>query len=83
MFWIPNRFPRNQKVEHRKRVAKRNYRKMANSCNDVTAPMPLSFFTAIVSLLLALVTIPGNLVVCIAVLKDPLKNLKTPLLSSL
>ena len=40
--------------------------------------MPLSFFTAIVSLLLALVTIPGNLVVCIAVLKDPLKNLKTP-----
>ena len=40
--------------------------------------MPLSFFTAIVSLLLALVTIPGNLIVCIAVLKDPLKSLKTP-----
>lgn len=78
MFWIPNRFPRNQKVEHRKRVAKRYYRKMANSCADVTAPIPLSFFTAIVSLLLALVTIPGNLVVCVAVLKDPLKNLKTP-----
>ncbi|XP_015761249.1 PREDICTED: octopamine receptor-like [Acropora digitifera] len=51
---------------------------MANSCADVTAPIPLSFFTAIVSLILALVTIPGNLIVCIAVLKDPLKSLKTP-----
>ena len=40
--------------------------------------MPLPFFTAIVSLLLALVTIPGNLIVCIAVFKDPLKSLKTP-----
>ena len=40
--------------------------------------MPLSFFTAIVSLLLALVTIPGNLIVCIAVLKDPFRSLKTP-----
>jgi len=29
-------------------------------------------------LLLALVTIPGNLIACIAVLKDPLKCLKTP-----
>ena len=51
---------------------------MANSCDDVTAPIPLSFFTGIVSLLLALVTIPGNLIVCIAVLKDPFKSLKTP-----
>ena len=42
--------------------------------------MPLSFFTGIVtvSLLLALVTIPGNLIVCIAVLKDPFGSLKTP-----
>ena len=40
--------------------------------------MPLSFFTGIVSLLLALVTIPGNLIVCIAVLKDPFRSLKTP-----
>ena len=51
---------------------------MANSCADVKAPMPLSFFTGIVSLLLALVTIPGNLIVCIAVLKDPFRSLKTP-----
>ena len=51
---------------------------MANSCADVKGPMPLSFFTGIVSLLLALVTIPGNLIVCIAVLKDPFRSLKTP-----
>ena len=40
--------------------------------------MPLSFFTRIVSLLLALVTIKGNLTVCITVLKYPFKSLKTP-----
>ena len=51
---------------------------MANSCADVKAPMPLSFFTGKVSLLLALVRIPGNLIVCIAVLKDPFRSLKTP-----
>ena len=49
-----------------------------NSCAGVPAPAPLSFTTAILSLLLALVTIPGNFLVCLAVFKDPYKRLKTP-----
>ena len=40
--------------------------------------MPLSFTTTALSLLLALVTIPGNFLVCLAVFKDPYKRLKTP-----
>lgn len=49
-----------------------------NSCAGVPAPKALSFTTAALSLLLALVTIPGNFLVCLAVLKDPYKRLKTP-----
>lgn len=49
-----------------------------NSCAGVPAPTPLSFTTAVLSLLLALVTIPGNFLVCLAVFKDPYKRLKTP-----
>ena len=49
-----------------------------NSCAGVRAPVPLSFTTAVLSLLLALITIPGNFLVCLAVFKDPYKRLKTP-----
>lgn len=49
-----------------------------NSCEGVPAPTGLSFTTAALSLLLALITIPGNFLVCLAVFKDPFKRLKTP-----
>ena len=49
-----------------------------NSCAEIPAPTSLSFTTAALSLLLALVTIPGNFLVCLAVFKDPYKSLKTP-----
>ena len=49
-----------------------------NSCEGVSAPTALSFTTAALSLLLALITIPGNFLVCLAVYKDPYKRLKTP-----
>ncbi|XP_068712417.1 adrenocorticotropic hormone receptor-like [Montipora capricornis] len=48
------------------------------SCASVRAPVPLSFITASLSVLLALMTIPGNFLVCFAVFKDPYKSLKTP-----
>lgn len=49
-----------------------------NSCAGVSAPMALSFTTASLSLLLAIITIPGNFLVCLAVFKDPYKRLQTP-----
>ena len=48
------------------------------NCSHVSAPAHLSFLTATVSLVLFLVTVPGNLLVCLAVYRDPLKNLRTP-----
>ena len=49
-------------------------------CVAVPAPTSLSFFTAVVSVLLALVTVPCNILVCLVILKSPpqLKNLRTP-----
>jgi hypothetical protein len=47
-------------------------------CAGVTAPTHLSIFTTTVSVCLALVTIPGNLLVCYAILKDPFRELRTP-----
>ncbi|XP_068694786.1 adenosine receptor A1-like [Montipora foliosa] len=49
-----------------------------NSCGKVLPPTGLSYFTASFSVFLALITIPGNLLVCIAIIKDPFRNLKTP-----
>lgn len=49
-----------------------------NSCGKVLPPTGLSYFTASFSVFLALITIPGNLLVCIVIIKDPFRNLKTP-----
>ena len=48
------------------------------NCTGVLAPAYLSFFTASVSFLLFLVTSAGNLLVCLAVYKDPNRELRTP-----
>ena len=45
---------------------------------DVWAPTALSYFTASISLVLVFITVTGNLLIVVAVLKDPLKKLRTP-----
>ena len=47
-------------------------------CDNVPPPASLSYFTASFSVFLALLTIPGNFLVCLAIVKDPFRNLKTP-----
>ena len=49
-----------------------------NRCSTVFPPTSLSYFTAVVSVLLVIITIPGNFLVCLAIIKDPFRNLKTP-----
>lgn len=51
-----------------------------DNCVAVPAPKSLSFFTATVSAVLALVTVSCNILVCLVILKSPsqLKNLRTP-----
>lgn len=47
-------------------------------CAEVPPPKSLSYFTASFSVLLAFATVPGNFLVCLAIIKDPFRNLKTP-----
>ena len=47
-------------------------------CSNVSAPVALSFTTATISGLLCLLTVPGNLLVLLAVYLDPYKELKFP-----
>lgn len=51
-----------------------------DDCAAVSAPKTLSLFTAAVSGMLALVTVPCNILVCLVILRSPpqLKNLRTP-----
>lgn len=49
-----------------------------NLCVNVPPSTSLSYFTASFSVFLAILTIPGNVLVCLAIIKDPFKNLKTP-----
>ena len=51
---------------------------VSTPCNGVWAPMELSYFTAVASVLLSVFAILGNFLVCIAVCKDPYKKLRTP-----
>lgn len=46
-------------------------------CEEVWPPFSVSVFTASVSVVLCLITVPGNVLVCVAILKDPYKELKT------
>ena len=49
-----------------------------NLCSSVRPPTGLSYFTASFSVFLSLITVPGNFLVCLAIIKDPFRNLKTP-----
>ena len=51
---------------------------MVNCFPDVWAPKPLSFFSAISSLILCLVITCGNSLIVLAVIIDPLKKLRNP-----
>ena len=50
----------------------------ARNCTGVLAPAYLSFLTASVSFVLFLLTSAGNLLVCLAVYRDPNRELRTP-----
>lgn len=47
-------------------------------CHTMGAPSYLSFFTATVSILLLVTNIPGNILLILAVARDPHKNLRSP-----
>ena len=47
-------------------------------CLDIKAPTELSFITASISILLILTNIPGNVLIILALVFDPNKNLRTP-----
>ena len=47
-------------------------------CMTTGAPTELSFITTTFSIIFTIVNIPGNLLVIIAVVLDPYKNLRTP-----
>lgn len=47
-------------------------------CRNSSAPQTLSFITSATSSLLMLITVPGNLLICVAVVKDPYKTLRSP-----
>ena len=47
-------------------------------CANVHPPTGMSYFTTFFSVFLAILTIPGNFLVCLAIIKDPFRNLKTP-----
>ena len=50
----------------------------SNLCEQVWAPLATSVTTTTVSAILCIITVPGNLLICWAVIWDPRRNLKTP-----
>lgn len=46
-------------------------------CEGVHAPFSVSVTTSVVSMVLCLVTVPGNILICIAIIKDPFHELST------
>lgn len=47
-------------------------------CENVTAPTVLSWTTASISMVLCVLTVPGNLMICLIIIRDPYRELKTP-----
>ena len=50
----------------------------SSMCSNIGPPKALSYFTASFSVFLMILTIPGNFLICLAIIKDPFRNLKTP-----
>lgn len=47
-------------------------------CRAIPAPIALSFSTAAISIFFSMLTIPGNMLVCLSVFLDPYNKLRTP-----
>ena len=50
----------------------------SNLCEQVWAPFATSVTTTTVSAILCIITVPGNLLICWAVIWNPTRNLRTP-----
>lgn len=50
---------------------------MRDLCEDVPAPFSVSVMTSVISMVLCLVTVPGNIMICLAIIKDPYRELST------
>ena len=50
----------------------------SNLCEEVWAPFATSVTTTTVSAILCIITVPGNLLICWAVIRNPTRNLRTP-----
>lgn len=46
-------------------------------CEDKRAPFELSVTTATISTILCVITVPGNVLICLAIVKDPNKELRS------
>lgn len=49
----------------------------SNLCEDKRAPFELSVTTATISTILCVITVPGNVLICLAIVKDPNKELRS------
>ena len=47
-------------------------------CSTDVIPGYISWFTVAISVALCIITIPGNLLTCMAIIKDPFRDLRTP-----
>jgi len=54
---------------------------MSTNCTDINAPSELSFMTASLSLLFFLVIVSGNLLIVLAIIKNPCGDLNKPFIS--
>ena len=50
----------------------------SSMCSNTGTSKALSYFTGSFPLFLIILPIPGNFLVCLAIIKDPFRNLKTP-----
>lgn len=50
----------------------------SDSCSEEDIPRYISWSTVAISSILCIITVPGNLLTCIAIIKDPFKDLRTP-----
>lgn len=50
----------------------------SDSCSEEDIPRYISWTTVTISSVMCIVTVPGNLLTCIAIIKDPYKDLRTP-----
>lgn len=46
-------------------------------CKAVAPPLELSITTSVITILLTIITVPGNLFICVAMARDPNKELRT------